>query len=61
MRGKGINMPDPKVSGNGIQMALGRGTDPESPRFKAADQACHAILAAVEPKGAAGPATKVAR
>jgi hypothetical protein len=61
MRSKGINMPDPKVSGNGIQMALGPGNDPESPRFKAADQKCHAILAAVEPKGAAGPSTSVAR
>jgi hypothetical protein len=61
MRSKGINMPDPKVSGNGIQMALGPGNDPESPRFKAADQRCHPILAAVEPKGAAGPSTSVAR
>jgi hypothetical protein len=61
MRSKGINMPDPKVSGNGIQMALGPGNDPESPRFKAADQKCHAILAAVETKGAAGPSTSVAR
>jgi hypothetical protein len=61
MRGKGINMPDPKFSGNGIQMALGPGNDPESPRFKAADQKCHPLLAAVEPKGAAGPSSAVAR
>jgi hypothetical protein len=51
MRSKGINMPDPKFSGNGIQMTLGRGVNPDSPKFKAADTACHPLLAAVEPKG----------
>jgi hypothetical protein len=52
MRGKGITMPDPKVSANGIQMRLGPGANPDSPKFKAADAACHPILSAVEPKGA---------
>jgi hypothetical protein len=44
MRGKGINMPDPKVSGNGIEMSIGKGIRPDSPVFKAADKACHALL-----------------
>jgi hypothetical protein len=44
MRGKGINMPDPKVSGNGIQMSIGKGIRPDSAVFKAADKACHTLL-----------------
>jgi hypothetical protein len=52
MRGKGINMPDPQFEGNGIKMSLGPGVRPDSATFKAADKACHPILAAVEPKGA---------
>jgi hypothetical protein len=53
MRGKGINMPDPKVSGNGIQMSIGKGIRPDSALFKGADKACHALLGQ-PPKGAAG-------
>jgi hypothetical protein len=53
MRGKGIAMPDPKVSGNGIQMTLGKGIRPDSPVFKKADQACHSLLGAT-PDGARG-------
>lgn len=58
MRSKGIDFPDPQISANGVKMMLGRGVRPESPKFKAADKACHPMLAAVEPKGAqsAGPA-----
>jgi hypothetical protein len=52
MRGKAINMPDPEVTAHGIRMGLGPGNDPNSTRFKAADTACHPILAGVEPKGA---------
>ena len=44
MRGKGINMPDPKVSGNGVQMSIGKGIRPDSAIFKAADKACHTLL-----------------
>jgi hypothetical protein len=44
MRGKGINMPDPKVSGNGIQMSIDKGIRPDSAVFKAADKACHTLL-----------------
>jgi hypothetical protein len=48
MRGKGIDMPDPKVRGHGVQMRL---TNPDSPAFKAADKACHHFLAGVGGKG----------
>jgi hypothetical protein len=53
MRGKGINLPDPKFDGGKVTMALKRGSgpNPESPAFKAADKACHPVLAAFEPKG----------
>jgi hypothetical protein len=65
MRGKGVNMPDPKVSSHGVEMkvqggpgTVGSGTGPgpggpgpESPVFKAADTACHHFLAQVEKKG----------
>jgi hypothetical protein len=56
MRSKGIDMPDPKVSANGgIQIGIRGGRNgalgPESPAFKAADGACHRLLAQVEPKG----------
>jgi hypothetical protein len=55
MRGKGIDMPDPKVTGNGISMMLGKGIRPESAPFKAADKACHSLLGA-PPKGAGSAA-----
>lgn len=51
MRSKDINMPDPKFSDHGISMMLPKGVRPESAKFKAADKACHPILAAVEPEG----------
>jgi hypothetical protein len=53
MRAKNINMPDPKVSGNGIQMTIGKGIRPDSALFKAADKACHALLGE-PPEGAKG-------
>lgn len=67
MRGKGIDMPDPKVTSHGVQMTIqkgqaggnGHGTSagpPDSPVFKAADKACHHFLAGVEPKGKGGTA-----
>jgi hypothetical protein len=57
MRGKGINMPDPKVSGGRVEMSIGRGgkVDPESPAFKVAEKACHKLLAEVEKGGPGGP------
>ncbi len=53
MRSKGVDMPDPKVSGNGIQMSIGKGMRPESAPFKAADKACHTLLGK-PPGGAKG-------
>jgi hypothetical protein len=66
MRGKGIDMPDPKVTSQGVEMKIGGGPDtassgggpaghgpgPDSPVFKAADTACHHFLAEVEKEGA---------
>jgi hypothetical protein len=47
MRQHGINMPDPKPNG-GIEVKGGPGTvNPDSPKFKAAEQACQQY----EPKG----------
>jgi hypothetical protein len=54
MRGKGVNMPDPKFESGGVGLSLGRGVRPDSPKFKAADTACHPLLAEIEPKGAHG-------
>jgi hypothetical protein len=77
MRGKGVNMPDPKVSSRGVEMKVdgGPGTvgsgaggpGPESPVFKAADNACHHFLAEVEKKGGgaktlgSGPSLQVSK
>ena len=57
MRGQGVDMPDPKLSGNGgltFQAGPGRqssraaarglGVNPDSPKFKAADKACNHFL-----------------
>jgi hypothetical protein len=56
MRTKGINFPDPRIDGNKVsQRVLG---DPNTPKFKAADAACHSILAKFEPRGG-GAATAV--
>jgi hypothetical protein len=53
MRQHGIAMPDPKFSGNKVQMTIGKpgqknGPNPDSPIFKAAEKACHPKLAEVE-------------
>jgi hypothetical protein len=59
MRSHGVpKFPDPKVSGDGIQIAI-RGIDPTSPAFKAAQQACRAYSpgAAGGPDGAPGKAS----
>jgi hypothetical protein len=60
MRGQGVNMPDPKLSGNGgltFQAGPGPGPNsnnsagkglggasPDSPKFQAADKACNHLL-----------------
>jgi hypothetical protein len=55
MRTKGIDMPDPQISGGKVTMRVGsesdareRGPGPESAAFKAADKACHHHLAEME-------------
>jgi hypothetical protein len=62
MRGQGVDMPDPQLSGKGgltFQAHSGTGNsngnsngkpgvNPDSPKFKAADKACHQYLGAVE-------------
>jgi hypothetical protein len=65
MRGKGIDMPDPKVGSHGVEMRITKGKPgdgkatsagpaPDSPVFKAADKVCHHFLAGVEPNGKGG-------
>jgi hypothetical protein len=53
MRSKGIDMPDPQISGGKVTMRVGgekgaSGSRPESAAFKAADEACHHHLAEME-------------
>ena len=71
MRGRGVDMPDPKFStaGGGATFQLGGpgkkggasgGPNPDSPAFKAADKVCHSKLADIEkggPGGDGGPST----
>jgi hypothetical protein len=67
MRGQGVDMPDPKLSGNGgltFQAGPGPnsksngsardslGVSPESPRFQAADKVCNHLLGDREGPGA---------
>jgi hypothetical protein len=69
MRGHGVNMPDPKLSGNGgltfqagpgpkSANSTGRGglgANPDSPKFKSADEACSHFLG---DRPGAGPSTQ---
>jgi hypothetical protein len=42
MRQHGINLPDPKITAEGIiQQELPRGVGPDDPRLSAAEHACH--------------------
>jgi hypothetical protein len=67
MRGQGVNMPDPKLSGNGgltfqagpgpksnsnSSGRTGLGVSPDSPKFQAADKACNHLLGDREGPGA---------
>jgi hypothetical protein len=64
MRGKGIDFPDPRFTGNSVSQRLGRDANPNTPRFKGADKACHPIVAKVMPgggPGGGGGATAVAK
>jgi hypothetical protein len=67
MRSKGINMPDPKVTSQGVQMRVGPDRQngpggskgpPDSPVFRAADTACHHHLAEVEKFRGGGKTSK---
>jgi hypothetical protein len=77
MRGKGIDMPDPKVTSHGVDVKVQGGPGhfssgpgggpggpgPESPVFKAADTACHHFLAEVEKANGmgGGPSTQASK
>jgi hypothetical protein len=54
MRGKGITFPDPQINGDKVMMMLPRSARPDSPKFKAADAACHPLMAKFGPKGRPG-------
>jgi hypothetical protein len=65
MRQHGVDMPDPQLGKGGLTFQYGGGArnsngntgpavNPDSPRFKAADQACHQYLG----KGGIGPSTQ---
>jgi hypothetical protein len=60
MRGKGINFPDPRIEGNRVSQHLGPDANPNAPKFKAADRACHSIIARFAP-GGGGPGPQVAK
>jgi hypothetical protein len=44
MRQHGIDLPDPQITADGPELRYPRGTDPEDPRLKAAEQACKQYL-----------------
>ena len=71
MRGQGVDMPDPKLAGNGgltfqagpgpksnSSGATGLGVTPESPKFQAADKACNHLLGDREGPGASAEQAK---
>jgi hypothetical protein len=49
MREHGIDMPDPKMDDGGIRLEIGKDQDPDSPKFKQAQEACRQY--APEPPG----------
>ncbi len=53
MREHGIDMPDPQFGNGTVRMQLGKGIDPNSAKFQAAQKACQAT----EPIGKGGLAT----
>ena len=59
MRAAGVDVPDPKPGDGGMVFRAGdpNAPDPQSPKFKTADQQCHSHLAAVdkEVQGEASP------
>lgn len=67
MRKHGVDMPDPEFSSSGGRMtskirrregaAAGSDASPDSPRFKAAEEACRPLLGDAGPSRAGGPAS----
>jgi hypothetical protein len=56
MRNHGVpNFPDPKVTAGGVMISAA-GLDPNSPAFKAAQQACGALMQKLLPGGSSGRA-----
>jgi hypothetical protein len=57
MRANGVNIPDPKPGGGaGFVMRAGpRGINPESPKFRAAEQKCRSHLADIRREIGRGP------
>jgi hypothetical protein len=53
MRSHGVDFPDPKFHGAGVQFG-GPGLNPYSPQFQQADKACHGLL----PDGGKGRVTQ---
>jgi hypothetical protein len=56
MRSKGIPFRDPVFQGNRVQMRVDGSLRPDSAKFKAADKACHPLMAAAGHKGGPGVA-----
>jgi hypothetical protein len=54
MREHGIDMPDPTGDGLTVRRDKGRGPDPDSEEFKAAERACDHFLADLRPGGGEG-------
>jgi hypothetical protein len=54
MRSHGVKIPDPEFSSGGSLASVGGPgqTNPDSPKFKAADKVCHKYLGEVEGRGA---------
>jgi hypothetical protein len=44
VRQHGVNLPDPQITADGPELRYPRGTDPDDPRLKAAEQACQQYL-----------------
>jgi hypothetical protein len=52
MRRHGVDMPDPSLSGGGVQIMVPRQTNASGPAFRDAQKACEPILERARPDGA---------
>jgi hypothetical protein len=55
MRSHGIEMPDPKVSQGRVAIMIPRSANPNTPRFKQAQQACQKLMPGPGPGSKGGP------